>query len=81
MIIEAIFNMIFAIVSFIISLFPSFVEFGFDISPLIDILGYAFNFIDIRVFMFFISTYVFVYSSSFIWACIEWVYKKIPFLN
>lgn len=78
MIIEALCNLLFLILNGIISLFPS----GFTLPDwgvaFFNLLQKALFFFPPDVLVTVISVVVGSYSSQFVWAIIEWCYKKFP---
>lgn len=79
MIFEVVLDFVFSAVVFLINLMPtlpSFVSNGIDF--FIKILSSSFYFFDAKAFNFLITTAISFYAVQFVWAIIEWIYKKIP---
>lgn len=53
-----------------------FINYGFDV--VIDLLGYGVFFMGYSTFSLVISSIGFWFTIDMAWACIEWLYKKIP---
>lgn len=54
----------------------SFVCSGFGV--ILDLIGYGVYFMGSSTFQLCISTIGFWFTVDIVWACIEWIYKKIP---
>ena len=53
-----------------------FINYGFGV--VLDLIGYGVNFMGSSTFQLCISTIGFWFTIDMAWACIEWIYKKIP---
>ena len=53
-----------------------FINYGFDV--VVDLLGYGVFFMGYSTFSLVISSIGFWFTIDMVWACIEWLYKKIP---
>ena len=53
-----------------------FINHGFDV--VVDLIGYGVYFMGYSTFNLVISTIAFWLTLDMAWACIEWLYKKIP---
>lgn len=69
-------------INFLIGLLGGFFgDFSFIVSgldALINLIGYGVYFMGFSTFQLCISSISFWFTVDIIWACIEWVYKKIP---
>lgn len=78
MIIEALCNLLFGLVSIVLSFLPSGMDlpnWGFDFINLIQIAG---QFFPLDVLVVILSNVLFWISAKFVWAIVEWIYNKIP---
>lgn len=82
MLISLILKPFFIFINFLIGLLGgffgnvSFISSGFDV--VVDLLGYGIYFMGSNTFNFVISSIGFWFTIDIAWACIEWLYKKIP---
>lgn len=81
MIIAALLTPVFLIVSFFIGLLPEMGSLPTWIDDLLTVVGYGLKLFPVDVWVFAISSVVFWRFGLIVWACIEWVYKKIPGVN
>lgn len=81
MIVEAIFNLIKALVLFIIGLFPTLPDMSFlssSIQPVINVLASIDSFVSVPLVAgCFVALIVFM-NIDFVWSIIMWVIRKIP---
>lgn len=81
MIIEAFFNLIFGLVTLIVSLFPTFPSFdtlNISLSPFFTVLKHVNMFVDIKLLGVCSITVLLVYNAKLIWSLFQWVIRKIP---
>ena len=78
MIIEGLFNLIFGVIIFIISFIPSGVTLPDWAISFYNLISKALYFFPPDVFTTIISVVVANTGVQFVWAIVEWVYKKIP---
>lgn len=78
MVIEIIFNMIFGVVEFIITLLPKGMDLPTWTDNLVGLVAKGLIFFPQDVWAITIGNIAFWLSAHMIWAVIEWVYKKIP---
>lgn len=81
MIIELLFNLIFGLVSLIISFFPAGYSLPNWFYSFYDVVSNALAFFPKPVFIIIISNVSFWLTVQMTWAIIEWIYKKIPGIN
>ena len=83
MIVEFLLNMIKSIILFVISLLPDLPLFGFvtGIGGFIEVILKAGVFVDMGVFASCLGIWFAFYYFEFIYAILEWVWKKIPGIN
>lgn len=81
MIIELILIPFFSLVRGIVNLLPNDPGVNLTLANLIVFVRKGLYFTDIFVFITCISSVVFWTSAQFIWAIVEWVYKKLPGVN
>lgn len=81
MIIESICNLIFVPINIVISLLPSGLTLPDWFISFASLIQKALFFFPADVFTTVISVVVFCYGSQFVWAIVEWCYKKIPGVN
>jgi len=86
MILEAVVNVIFTFVRFLINLIPSNNPIGrnavsFDLSGLVYFLNIFFVFFPQGLFSFSIFNVVFWSGGRILWAVAVWIYNKIPGIN
>ena len=83
MIIEFLLDMLKNIILFAISFLPELPLFGFatGIGGFIEVLLKASIFIDMGVFASCLGIWFALYSFEFIYAILEWLWKKIPGIN
>ncbi|ONI46235.1 hypothetical protein AN642_00705 [Epulopiscium sp. SCG-B10WGA-EpuloA2] len=68
--------------TFLFSLFPDFAQFlDLDVSVLQGILSYATYFFPLDLWVVCIGNISFWFSSMLLWSVIEFLYKKIPFID
>lgn len=81
MIIESLCNLLFSVVTLVLSFLPSGMDlpdWGFDFINLLQIAG---QFFPLDVLVVIISNVLFWISAKFLWAVIEWIYNNVPFIN
>lgn len=78
MIMEAVLNPIYSILITIINLIPDMGDLPTWIDNAASLLGYILMFFPIDVFAFIIGNVGLWMGAHFIWAVIEWIYKKLP---
>ena len=82
MLLSLILKPFFILINFFIGLLGGFVcdipfiNYGFDV--VIDLIGYGVYFMGYSTFNLVVSTIAFWLTLDMAWACIEWLYKKIP---
>lgn len=82
MLISLILKPFFIFINFLIGLLGgffgdiAFVNYGFDV--VVDLIGYGVYFMGSSTFNLVISSIAFWFTIDIAWACIEWLYKKIP---
>ena len=82
MLIGLILKPFFIFINFIIGLLGGFfgdirfINNGFDV--VVDLVGYGVYFMGASTFNLVISSIAFWFTVDMAWACIEWLYKKIP---
>lgn len=83
MIIELLFNLLFGIIDFIISLIPSFdIEINYSwINGLVVVFQYINMFVDVTVLLLIITTVVIRDNFVFIKNIFMAIVRKIPFIN
>lgn len=82
MIIEAIFNVFFTFINFLIEILPFDIQFiNGGLSSFIDLLGYGVYIVGPTCFVAMIGTWITWTTIHISWAIIEWIYKKIPGIN
>lgn len=81
MIIESFCNILFILVNLIINLVPSGLTLPDWFFAFANLIQKALFFFPIDVFTTVISVVISCYGAQFVWAIIEWVYKKIPGIN
>ena len=80
MIIEFLLDMLKSVILFGISLLPELPFFGFltGIGGFVEVLLKASIFIDMGVFASCLGVWFILYNFEFVYAILEWVWKKIP---
>lgn len=81
MILEFIFNLLFALANFIVGLFPAFPSFdslNVTLAPLLYVLRMVNMFISIRLIGACLMIILIVYNIKFVWSILMWIIKKIP---
>lgn len=81
MILEFIFNLLFALANFIVGLFPEFPSFdslNVTLAPLLYVLRMVNMFISIRLIGACLMIILIVYNIKFVWSILMWIIKKIP---
>ncbi len=81
MIVESLCNIVFLPLNLIISFLPSGLTLPDWTIAFINLLQKALFFFPPDVFTTTISVIVMCLGSNFVWAIVEWVYKKIPGIN
>lgn len=81
MIIESILNLLFGLVSVIISFLPSGLQLPNWIVNFTTFVGTGLSFFPSGVFAILISNVAFWLGVQMTWAIIEWLYKKVPGLD
>lgn len=81
MIIELLFDLIFGLVSLIISFFPTGYSLPNWFYSFYDVVSNALAFFPKPVFIIIISNVSFWLTVQMTWAIIEWIYKKVPGIN
>lgn len=79
-ILSGIFNLLENLVALIPDMSDVTTGFG-NLDMFIAALGYGFIVFPLPLFLFFIANVVFWLGLQFVWAIIEWIYKKIPGVN
>lgn len=79
MIIEAIFNVFFNFIEFLIEILPFSIEStSGGLNSFFDLLSYGVYIIGPTCFVAIIGTWITWTGIHITWAIIEWIYKKIP---
>ena len=81
MILEAIFNLIKAVILFIINLFPAMPDMSFlsqSVQPMVSVLASIDSFVSVSLLAWCLLTIIAFMNIEFIWSVIMWVVKKIP---
>lgn len=81
MILEFIFNLLFALANFIVGLFPAFPSFSglnTSLSPLLYVLRMVNMFISIKLIGSCLMIILVVYNIKFVWSILMWIFRKIP---
>lgn len=81
MILEMIFNLLFAIANFLVGLFPAFPSFdslNVSLSPLLYVLRLVNMFISIRLIGRCLVIILIIYNIKFVWSILMWIVRKIP---
>ena len=82
MIIEGLLAAFFVFVNYVVNLLPENNQvINYGIGGIMGILGFAFRYFPIGLFTFAMMNISFWLSIQFVWAVIEWIYKKIPGVN
>jgi len=83
MLIELLLSPLFALINFILGLIPD-LTFGADFSNitwLIDIMAFGFWIFPLSLFLIFLANILFWLGVQMLWAIIEFIIKKLPFIN
>lgn len=81
MILEAICNVFFGVVSFIIGLipkFPSFSSLNVSLAPVFYVFNFVNLFINVKTIGSCLLVVLVVYNLKFIWSALMWLVRKIP---
>ena len=80
MIFDTIFELMYAYVSGVIDLLPSFPQFEIlsGLSGFLELLSWGLIFVDVSVFIWCIGVWFSIYHFEFGYAILEWLWKKIP---
>ncbi len=80
MIFDIIFEFMYITLVGLVDLLPSLPQFDFfsGLSGFFELLSWGLIFVDVNVFIGCISAWFAIYNFEFIYAILEWVWKKIP---
>lgn len=80
MIIDMILNFMYMYILGVVDLLPSLPQFEFfsGLSGFLELLSWGLIFVDVNVFIGCISLWFALYNFEFVYAILEWVWKKIP---
>lgn len=81
MVIEFFCNIFFALLHFLIGLFPKFPTFSnlnTSLAPFFYVIGLINTFISFRVVSMCLITILIVYNIKFVWSILMWLVRKIP---
>lgn len=79
MILKLVLSPIFMLLNGVVDIIPGgFMTEGFDISGIIFLISQAFVIFPYDLFQLIIGNVMFWLELQFVWAIVEWVYKKIP---
>lgn len=83
MITEALFNSLFLIVQWVISLAPdlSSVTWPSGFVAFIDLMSYGFYFVPLSTFVFCFAVVFIIQNANIAWAIFEWILRRIPTQN
>lgn len=81
MIVEGLFNLLVGLVELVIGLFPSITVPSVSTGLTVKLLSWGLYFFPLDLWVLVIGNIVFWLSIQFIWACVEWVYKKFPSMS
>lgn len=83
MIVQSLMDIVFSFIDFLLSLLPDvsleqFFSVISNVTGITEIIKYGSAFFPVGLWTFFIGNVVFWKTILIGWACIEWLYKKIP---
>lgn len=81
MILEFIFNLLFAIANFLVGLFPAFPSFNslnISLDPLLYVLRLVNMFVSLRLIGTCLIIILIIYNIKFVWSILMWIVRKIP---
>jgi len=81
MIVEAVCNMFFGLVEFLVAMFSAPLNIPAWIGDASVVIGYGLMIFPLDIWAFCIGSFALWTGIHFAWAIIEWIYKKIPGVN
>lgn len=78
MILQMIFNPVFILLSWLVSLLPEGAGLPEWINACLELIGYGLAFFPIDIWVFMVGNFIFWQVAHMGWAIFEWIYKKIP---
>lgn len=81
MILEFIFNLLFAIANFLVGLFPAFPTFdslNVSLSPVLYVMKMINMFVSVKLIGTCLVIILIIYNIKFVWSILMWIVRKIP---